>query len=132
MFLLANKTRRPTPALEWAEIAAAVLGGRYDLSVVLIGDRRARTLNQTYRQKNKRANVLSFPLTPEAGELFINLAACRREHHKFERSYREHVGALFIHGLLHLKGLDHGSTMDAKEIAFLKRFLNVHQHRHRS
>lgn len=99
-----------------------VLGKDYALSLVFIGDKKAKTLNTTYRNKETSANVLSFPLSKHEGEIFINLARVRREHKKFDLSYLGHVHYLFIHGLLHLKGLPHGSTMDKTERELRKKF----------
>ena len=33
-----------------------------------------------------------------------------------------YIGYLFIHGLLHLKGHDHGTDMDRLEAKFVKKF----------
>jgi ssRNA-specific RNase YbeY (16S rRNA maturation enzyme) len=41
---------------------------------------------------------------------------------KFDREYENFLGFLFIHGLVHLKGYDHGSTMESIEIQFRKQF----------
>lgn len=132
MLLVANKTRQKLPSIAWSQIAAKILGSNYELSLVLIGDKRSRALNKKYRAKDKPTNVLSFPLTVTSGELFLNLLQVKRECKKYHRSYSEHTLALFIHGLLHLAGLDHGSTMEAKERKFLKLFGNGYQSRHRS
>ncbi|MCD8494843.1 MAG: rRNA maturation RNAse YbeY [Candidatus Pacebacteria bacterium] len=45
---------------------------------------------------------------------------------KYGRTYREHLIALYIHGLAHLKGYDHSDEMDAYEASlhsFLARYL---------
>lgn len=105
MIELRKAARRPLPALPFAALAREVLGPRYELSVVFIGAKRSRALNRTYRGKDKPANVLAFPLTRESGELFLTPIAIPRG----ELLY------LFIHGLLHLKGLDHGHIMEQQE-----------------
>ena len=71
---------------------------------------RAVTLRT--KRKNHVSNVLSFPLSPTSGEILICKAAAK--------PYS--VGFLFIHGLLHLKGLRHGVTMEHEEDRLLKRF----------
>lgn len=103
-------------------IAHAVLGASYDLSVVFVGDARARRLNRTHRKKDKPTNVLSFPLSKKNGELYIDLPLCRREAPSFGTSAHRHVYFLFIHGLLHLKGLDHGTRMERLEQQLMKQF----------
>ncbi|MEX0918593.1 MAG: rRNA maturation RNase YbeY [Candidatus Paceibacterota bacterium] len=133
-----NLTRRPTPSLPYEEIAATVLGRRYDLSLVLIGSRRSRRLNRQYRQKDYPADVLAFPLAKSNGEIFIDLGRAEKTCQQFNHSYLQQVAFLVIHASLHLKGYEHGSTMEAKEQKLIKT-LNLasnpsHEpaHRHRS
>lgn len=119
---IAKTVRGTLPRGSFAHIKNFVLGKGYTLSLVFIGDHKATTLNAQYRNKQTPANVLSFPLSKHEGEIFINLARARREHKKFSLSYQGHVQYLFIHGLLHLKGLPHGSTMDKTESELRQRF----------
>lgn len=102
-----------------------VLGKAYDLSFAFIDSKKSHELNLLYRQKDKPANVLSFPFSPTSGEILIDRDIVTEPR---EQLY------LFIHGLLHLKGLDHGSKMERKEQALLALFStsNNEKHRHRS
>lgn len=122
MFSSRNTTKQPIPRFPYQNIKNAVLGRGYDLSLVFLGDRRSRTLNRLYRGKDAPANVLSFPLSTQEGEIAINPHEARRDAKKFGLSYQQFIGKLFIHGLLHLKGLRHGDTMEKKEEQFLRRF----------
>lgn len=99
-----------------------VLGTTYDLSLVIISDATAKKLTKSYRGYDKRSNVLSFPLSKTEGEMTLNLAQAKLEAPTFGLSYRECVAYLFIHGLFHLKGLDHGRTMKTQEIRTLRAF----------
>jgi len=92
-----------------------VLGSNYELSVVFVGKQRIRTLNRTYRQKDKATDILSFPLTKTSGEIFICLEVTKIKAKEFSRSFQNYAAFLIIHGLLHLKGMDHGSRMEAEE-----------------
>lgn len=112
---ITNKTKGKLPRLPFLDMKNAALGKNYDLSLVFIGERRSRNLNIAYRNKHKSGNVLSFPLDKKTGEIFICPARCRREAKNFDRSYENFIAFLFIHGLLHLKGMDHGSTMERAE-----------------
>ncbi len=94
-----------------------VLGKTYELSLVFVGSRRMRTLNRTYRNKDKVTDILSFTLTKDSGEIFICIDKVARQLKKLNVSLNERVAFLFIHGLHHLKGLDHGSRMDKEEMA---------------
>lgn len=108
-------------------IAHAVLGASYDLSVVFVGDARARRLNRIHRRKDKPTNVLSFPLSKKSGEIYIDLPLCRREAPSFSTSPHYHVYFLFVHGLLHLKGLEHGKRMERFERQLMRRFYPRHR-----
>jgi len=120
---ITNKTRRGVPRLPFFDIKNAVLGKDYDLSLVFIGSTRSRTLNKKHRGKDSPANVLSFPLSKYSGEMFIDLTQSEKEAPKFDKTYTKFVGLLFIHGLFHLKGFDHSSTMDYKEESIRNKFL---------
>lgn len=122
MSLTTSHTTKTFPKLAYEEIAAAILGKRYDVSLVFIGDTRAQKLNQVSRGKDYIPNVLSFPLTDRAGEIYIAPTVAKREASKFDLSYTGYVGYLFIHGCLHLKGLDHGAKMDTLESKYMKQF----------
>lgn len=121
-FSIRTLSKGKLPRLPFLEMKNAILGKDYELSVVLIGDKRSATLNKTHRGKNKPANVLSFPLEKTSGEIFLNPRRAQREAPQFGESYRNFLGFLFIHGLLHLKGFDHGSKMESAERRFRKKF----------
>lgn len=117
-----------TPHIPWEKIANAVLGSSYELSLILCGDTLARRVNRESRKKTYSPNVLSFPMTELDGEIVLNIRKAKREAAKYGHSYTEHVVYLFIHGLLHLKGMDHGDTMEHAEKHFLKRFKDTYKH----
>lgn len=91
------------------------MGRDFELSLVFIDNIFSRRLNNTYRGKNKSANILSFPLSERSGEIFIDLVTAKKETKKFKMSFQELVTFLFIHGILHLKGMRHGDTMERAE-----------------
>lgn len=94
------------------KIKNAVLGRRYDLSVAFLTPAKMRAITLRTKKKNKVSNVLAFPLSPTSGEILICKAAAKPFSVEF----------LFIHGLLHLKSLKHGATMEREEDRLLKRF----------
>ena len=79
-------------------------------------------LNKEYREINKPTDILSFPLSDSFGEIYINPEMTKIEAKKFDRSYENFFAFLLIHGLVHLKGFDHGSTMEDMEIQYRKKF----------
>ncbi len=110
------------PRIPFERIARRVLDERYDLSVVVCGDTLSRRLNRAYRKKSYAANVLSFPLGRNEGEIFLNVRKAEREARAMGQTPRRRVLHLFIHGLLHLKGLPHGRTMYRTEEKLLRAF----------
>lgn len=103
-----NLTKRSAPSGSFDKWKKEVLGSDYDLSLVFCTPQKSHELNLQYRNKDKEANVLSFPLTKQSGEIFIKLPT-----NDFA------IEHLFIHALLHLKGLRHGSRMDSEEKKYL-------------
>jgi len=87
-------------------LANAALPKGYELSLVICADDLSKKLNKAYRSKDKPANVLSFPITPSSGEIFLNVRLATREARSFGRSGKAHIRALLVHGLLHLLGYD--------------------------
>ncbi len=121
-FSLHNTTKTPLPTIPFEKMARDVLGAEYDLSVVFVGNKRSRDLNRSYRSKTYTPNVLSFPLSDSMGEIFLNPNIIRKEAPRFSMNVRSFTGFLFIHALLHLKGYDHGDTMERVERRYLKKY----------
>jgi len=107
-----NLTRTAPQKLPYEAITHDILGNSYELSLVFIGKKRSRRLKREHLGIDKPGNVISFPLDKQAGELFLTPSVIKPE----ELLY------MFIHGLLHLKGLDHGDTMDAQEQTYLRKW----------
>lgn len=114
--------RGPVPRVPFEDMLQAAFPKGYDLSLVLCGDSLARDLNRTHRKKTYAANVLSFPLSKMEGEVFLNVRAASREARAFGVSQRARLALLFVHGLMHLRGLSHGRTMKGEERRILRTF----------
>ena len=119
---LINASSTRLPKLSARELKQEILGNFYELSVIFVKPPKSRELNRIYRKKDKPTNILSFPLTKKIGELYLCPGVIKKELKLFERSYKDHLTALLIHGMFHLKGLTHGSTMEAKERQVRKKF----------
>ena len=117
-----NSTRRTLPKLEFDLIKKKALGESYELSLVFVGHTASRRLNKSLRGKDRPTNVLSFPLSKTSGEIFIDLAQAEKEHSKFDMNFKKFVAYLYIHGLLHLKGMEHGAKMEKAEKRLLSQF----------
>lgn len=126
--------KRATPpwrgkfSIPFTRLKNHVLERRYELSLVFADPKLSRRLNTKYRGKSKPANVLSFPLAKKSGEIFIDLVTAQKEATKFEMSFQKFVEFLFIHGLLHLKGMKHGATMEQAEEKLLHGTSNRSRH----
>jgi len=74
------------------------------------------------KKKDKASNVLAFPLSPTSGEILLCTATARKEAKLYHMDPETFIHFLFIHGLLHLKGLDHSVTMEHEERRIMRRF----------
>jgi probable rRNA maturation factor len=109
---------------------AVALQGR--VSIFLTDDVRIRRLNKQYRRKDKATDVLSFPAAQAdgnrvvlAGDLAISLETAQRQADEHGHSLVEEVRILLLHGMLHLKGLDHetdSGQMARKERSLRRKF----------
>lgn len=110
------------PDIPYLAIKEKILGKNYSLSVIFCTPQESQERNKTYRDKDYPTNILSFPLDELEGEIYISLSTARRDAKKFELSYIQFLHLLYIHGCLHLKGHDHGSTMEELEQKYLTTF----------
>ncbi len=122
-FSVRNGTKGKLPRLPFKLAKKYLLGEGYELSLAFVGEKDSEIMNEKYRGKRKPANVLSFPLSEKSGEIVICPKEARRGASEFHMDYRSFIFLLFIHGLLHLKGMRHGSKMEAMEKAALRKFL---------
>ncbi|HEX8946992.1 MAG TPA: rRNA maturation RNase YbeY [Candidatus Paceibacterota bacterium] len=133
-----NFTRQTVPGALFQKAAEAVLPG-WEVSLVFVGERRAKALNMQLRDKTYTPNVLSYTVGEKHGEILICPKAAERQAAAFGLSQRDFILLLFIHGLLHLKGMQHGDTMERYERSFLAQVAgararvpheSTHHHRH--
>lgn len=110
------------PRVDFHAIKDEVLGKKYSLSFTIIDPSKMKTMNLTYRDKNSPTDILSFPLSKDEGEIYICPEEAKKEAKKFDRDYDNFIVFLFIHGCVHLKGFDHGCTMEELEVAYRKKF----------
>ena len=102
--------------LRKAARAARVAG---QVTVLLAGDERIRSLNHDFRGKNKATDVLSFPAGEHsggaAGDLAISVETAARQAADHGHTLIDELRILMLHGLLHLAGEDHET--DSGEMA---------------
>ena len=89
-----------------------------EVSIAIVGDRKMRLLNKQYRNLDKTANVLSFPLSEgeqtklpsditRLGDIIISYPMVIKESAEQDMLVDDRVEELVQHGMLHLLGLHH-------------------------
>lgn len=121
--LSVNKKNGTLPRVPFLAIKEKVLGKGYNLSLSFVDEATARSLNKVHRNKTYIPNTLSFSLSEKSGEIVMCIPAIKKEYKKFEMTYKTYLIFLMIHSMLHLKGYEHGSTMEAKEQYYLAFFI---------
>jgi probable rRNA maturation factor len=119
---MTNETRASIPRVRFSAIKDAALGSNYSLNLVFTSPAKIKKLNLIYRGKDKPTDILSFPLSNKEGEMYICPSETRKEAKNFDRKYENFMAFLFIHGCVHLKGHDHGATMERIEANIRKKF----------
>jgi len=107
--------------MDFSRIKNDILGKKYSLSLAFISVKKSRQLNKRYRGEDKATNILSFPLSKNEGEILICKEVARKDAPKFDKTSSQFLGFLVIHGMLHLKGMRHGSIMEKAEKKYLSR-----------
>lgn len=108
---------------------------RAEVSILLCGDRRMRSLNLQYRGVDRTTDVISFPMwdkLPPAecrallGDIVISAPKAALQASESGHSLTRELERLLVHGMLHLIGYDHergpyqARKMRAKEREVLK------------
>lgn len=103
-------------------------GPGVSLSLVFVGDKRMQNLNKKYRGKNKTTDVISFGFLGDRarmpqdllGEIFISIPQAKRQARAFSHSLQKEVEHLFVHGVLHILGYEHGRSREASSMRRLE------------
>ncbi len=123
---IANNTKGKLPSLPLAVLKKDILGEKYVLSIAFVTKAKSHEINKAYRGKDKPTNVLSFELSKTQGELILCPSLIKEEskdpEKNFGKDFRKLLGYLVIHGMLHLKGMQHSSKMDKAEAKYDKKY----------
>jgi len=114
--------RRPPAHLDRSVIESfagtlrkAVTRGQ-EFHCLITGDAEVRRLNQVYRKKDYATDVLSFPGSGDyLGDIAISLARARVQAKRYGHAVEDEIRILMLHGVLHLRGMNHES--DSGEMA---------------
>jgi probable rRNA maturation factor len=115
----------------WA-LAAARAGSEVTLRVV--GAAESRRLNRVFRGRDYATNVLAFAYAPACnvrataahGDIVLCHPVIHREARAQGKTLAAHYAHLVVHGMLHLRGMDHARAraaerMERAEIRVLRR-----------
>lgn len=119
---VSTETKGKLPSLSFDKYKSAILGDDYELSIVFVSEGKIKKLNKTYREIDKVTDILSFPISKKAGDIFICKKYADKKSTGFDRSPANYLAFLVIHGLVHLKGFEHSSKMESIENRFRKQF----------
>lgn len=106
--------------LEWAR---AALGDEVDAELVvrIVDEAESAALNEGFRGKVGPTNVLSFPFeappqieSRHLGDLVICAPVVAREAAEQGKAEDAHWAHMLVHGVLHLRGYDHQTEVEAE------------------
>ena len=116
-------------------LARAAAAGGADITLRVVGAAEARRLNRAFRGRDFATNVLSFNYDAPArglrrairGDVVLCHPVLAREARAQGKTLGEHYAHLVVHGVLHLRGLDHRGApealrMERRETRILRRF----------
>lgn len=115
-------TKGTIPHVPFVLYKNKILGKKYDLSIVFVGEKKIHALNRIYRSKDMPTDILSFSMDKNSGEIFICQKIAKKKAEEFERSYANFIPFLLIHAMMHLQGFDHGNAMEKEEVKYRKYF----------
>jgi len=120
-----------------AVIAYASIDDAAEVSISLMDANEIRALNRDYRGKDTTTDVLSFPVGDELtigpghplGDIVICIEVAHQQAEEYGHSFERELAFLVVHGMLHLLGYDHETTVDEVEMCAAQdeilRILNI-------
>ncbi|MGI6787586.1 MAG: rRNA maturation RNase YbeY [Acholeplasmataceae bacterium] len=103
-----------------------LLKDKKNVNIILTTDERIKKLNLDFRKINSKTDVLSFINDEDEksnGDIFISLETMKEQAKEFGHSEFREIGFLAVHGYLHLKGYDHESDEEEKEMNEMTEFI---------
>ncbi len=111
----------------WLDRILTYLGEDGDFSLHFITDSGIQALNRDYRGKDEPTDILTFAINDgeafpqaegeekELGDVFISLDSMNRNADALSVPRQEELRRLLVHGILHLRGMDHATNDFASE-----------------
>jgi probable rRNA maturation factor len=105
---------------------AAALRGNAEITLRFVDAREGRRLNRSFRRRDYATDVLTFeyPGTRVVADIVVCVPVVRRAARERDRTLREHLAHLVVHGVLHAQGHSHerppaARRMESREIRIL-------------
>jgi len=111
-FEINNETKISLKPFPFLELKNKILGAKYSLTLNILKPAAAKKLNIKTRGQTYTPNTLSLIYTKNSGEIILTPRVIKKDCKKFGHTEKQHTIFLYIHSLLHLKGLEHGDKMD--------------------
>ena len=119
---LARGAPAPRVLLRYARGAA---GTGMHATLRVVGAAESRRLNRAFLVRDYATNVLSFAYCRARGDIVLCHPVIAREARGQGKTLQAHYAHMVVHGLLHLRGLDHArrddaARMERREIRILR------------
>jgi probable rRNA maturation factor len=112
-----------------AQVASELANPRLSADLLFTSDAEIHALNREWRQRDRPTNVLSFPMLERSellelgsegppvllGDIALAHETCAREAAERGLPLDHHAVHLVIHGLMHLAGHDHETSVEDAE-----------------
>ncbi|NLK12382.1 MAG: rRNA maturation RNase YbeY [Candidatus Phytoplasma sp.] len=91
-----------------------------NMQIIFLTQQEIHQYNLTYRNVDRPTDVLSFPNDDieddSLGDIFISIDQAKLQAKDYGHSFQREIGFLSVHGYLHLKGYDHHTPEEEKEM----------------
>ena len=87
-----------------------------EIIVVFVSDAGITRIHRDFMSIDESADVITF----QHGEIFISVDAAERQREKFSGDFHRELGIYFVHGLLHLSGLEDLTEQGFEEMAMVQ------------
>ena len=91
-----------------------------NMQIIFLTQQEIHQYNLAYRNVDRPTDVLSFPNDDieddSLGDIFISIEQAKLQAEDYGHSFQREIGFLSVHGYLHLKGYDHHTPEEEKEM----------------
>jgi len=100
---------------------------KLSMEIIFVTQEIIHEMNKNFRQIDRPTDVLSFVNDDDSikslGDIFISLEQAHLQAKDLRHSFEREVGFLSVHGYLHLKGYDHHTPDEEKEMIEMQEYI---------